>query len=56
MLPNGPVGAVREQSRRYTSDEWETMKPRVEQLYVKERHTLKQLMVVLKEESGFTAS
>ena len=50
------TGPVLEQTRKYTSDEWETIKPRVEQLYLKESHTLKQLMAILKEEYGFVAS
>ena len=50
------LGAVLEQTRRYTSDEWETIKPRVEQVYVKESHTLRQLMAILKEKYGFVAS
>ena len=49
-------GPALEQTRRYTSDEWETIKPRVEQLYVKESHTLKQLMGTLKKKYGFIAS
>jgi hypothetical protein len=50
------TGPVQQQIRRYTPDEWETIKPRIEELYVKEPHTLKQLMVILKENYGFIAS
>jgi hypothetical protein len=50
------TGPVQQQTRRYTPDEWETIKPRVEELYVKEAHALKQLMVILKEKYDFIAS
>jgi hypothetical protein len=55
-LTTRQTGAIDEQTRRRTADEWETIKLKVEQLYVKEAHTLKQLMVILKEKYGFIAS
>ena len=51
-----PPHAPHSQVRRYSPGEWEAQKPRIEELYVKEWRTLKEVMNVLKDECGFVAS
>jgi hypothetical protein len=42
-------------ARRYSPAEWETLKPRIEELYVKEQRTMKEVITLMKE-IGFAAS
>ncbi|KAF8846689.1 hypothetical protein BDZ45DRAFT_637914, partial [Acephala macrosclerotiorum] len=51
-LPDGN----REYARRYTSDEWEAMKPKIQELYVQDEKTLQQVIHILERGYGFTAS
>jgi len=47
---------TREYAPRYSAEEWDAVRPRIQQLYVTERATLEQVMRVLQDESGFYAS
>jgi hypothetical protein len=42
-------------TRRYTTDEWEQIKPRIQQLYIQEDLTQEQVIHILWKE-GFTIS
>ena len=51
------LGAAEEESgskgaQKYSRDEWESMKPRIKQIYVTEAQPLKDLMQKLEEEFG----
>jgi len=45
-----------ERAPRYSREEWQLMKPRIEQMYVTEAQTLKNVMQKLKEEFGVVTS
>jgi hypothetical protein len=51
-----PASGVSGYAPRYTPDEWETIKPKIERLYVQEKQTLQQVAQLLKQEDGFTAT
>lgn len=53
-LPAPTSHGPREYAPRYTSDEWEDMKLKVERLYVLEQKTLQEVMQALEHEYGFT--
>jgi hypothetical protein len=43
-------------THRYSAREWEYQRSRIEQHYVKERRSLKDVMDILQKESGFVAT
>jgi hypothetical protein len=47
---------TREYAPKYTSEEWERMKPKIQQLYLQKEKKLSQVIRILNEEHGFTAS
>jgi hypothetical protein len=53
-LPAPTSHGPREYAPRYTSDEWEDMKLKIERLYVLEQKTLQEVMHALKHDHGFT--
>ncbi|PMD53284.1 uncharacterized protein K444DRAFT_172372 [Hyaloscypha bicolor E] len=53
-LPAPTSHGPREYAPRYTSDEWEDMKPKIERLYVLEQKTLQEVTHALEHEYGFT--
>jgi hypothetical protein len=55
LSASAPQG-TREYAHRYTSDEWEIIKPKIEQFYVQEKKTLQQVIHILEQQYRFTAS
>jgi hypothetical protein len=50
--PEAPLG----QTHRYSAQEWEAQRPRIERLYIGEQRTLNDVMSIMKQEFGFVAS
>jgi hypothetical protein len=55
VAASAPHG-TRDYAPRYTTDEWEAMKPKIQQLYVQDEKTLQQVINMLQRHHGFTAS
>jgi hypothetical protein len=51
-VPHG----TRDYAPRYTYDEWEAVKPKIQQLYVQDEKTLQQVIRILQRDHGFAAS
>jgi Clr5 domain len=55
LAPSAPR-AAREYAPRYTADEWEAIKPAIQQLYVEDEKTLQQVIDTLQRDNAFAAS
>jgi hypothetical protein len=54
---SAPIQVIPGQRHKsYTDNMWELHKPRIRQLYLQERRTLKEVMHVMREERGFLPS
>lgn len=51
-----PLRASLGQTQRYSTQEWEAQRPRIERLYIGEQRTLNDVISVMKQDFGFVAS